>query len=145
MSSLYITPMGIEDVTAVTELARQLGYPSTNDEIQNRFERMQKEPGNHVLVARATDGTACGWIHLRHDFSLGSDPRLEVAGLVVDEKVRGQGIGAQLMAEAEKHARAHGLHLIRLRSNTSRAGAHRFYERLGYAIKKTSHLFVKEL
>jgi GNAT superfamily N-acetyltransferase len=50
----------------------------------------------------------------------------------VTAAMRGQGLGAALMADAEARARAAGCSLIQLTSNRSRAAAHRFYERLGF-------------
>ena len=135
--------MNSNDLPDVVELTKQLGYPSTSTEIENRFERLRTEPGDLLLVARQEK--VYGWIHLRTELSLGSDPRVEVVGLVVDEAVRGQGIGAKLMDEAERWARKQGLAKMRLRSNIKRGDAHRFYEKLGYGIQKTSHVMVKDL
>jgi len=66
-------------------------------------------------------------------------------GLVVTAAERGAGIGARLIAEAEAWARAQGVGSVRVRSNVTRERTHRFYLRAGYAITKTSYLFVKQL
>ena len=47
-------------------------------------------------------------------------------------RMRGRGIGAQLMSVIEDEARRRGAARIQLTSNQRRADAHRFYERLGY-------------
>ena len=65
--------------------------------------------------------------------------------LVVDERCRGRGIGAALMSEVERWARERGAVKLRVGSRTTREGAHRFYEREGYALVKTSHWFQKDL
>jgi GNAT superfamily N-acetyltransferase len=49
------------------------------------------------------------------------------------------------MEAAERWAIARGHRVLRLRSRVQREGAHRFYERLGYRIAKTSHTFQKQL
>ncbi len=46
--------------------------------------------------------------------------------------LRGQGIGAALMRDAEDQARAAGCGLLQLTTNKARPDAHRFYERLGF-------------
>ncbi len=53
--------------------------------------------------------------------------------LLVDEKDRSRGLGARLMARAEREARAAGSrHIVLLVTRTNRR-ARSFYERLGYA------------
>lgn len=69
----------------------------------------------------------------------------ELAGLVVDESVRGSGVGAALLAAAEDWARAQGFASMRVRSNVIRERAHRFYEREGYARIKAQAVFRKPL
>jgi GNAT superfamily N-acetyltransferase len=69
----------------------------------------------------------------------------DIGALVVDTKVRNQGIGASLMTTAEKWATDRNLKLMRVRSNMKRTDAHRFYQRQGYEIVKSWHLFTKAL
>ncbi len=59
----------------------------------------------------------------------------------VTADLRGQGIGAALMAECEARARAAGCGMIQLTTDRSRHDAHRFYERLGY---QPSHVGMKK-
>jgi GNAT superfamily N-acetyltransferase len=73
------------------------------------------------------------------------EPRVDVTGLVVDDAHRGTGVGRMLMARAEQWALDRGCHLVHLRTNVKRAGAHAFYERLGYRHTKTQKTFVKYL
>ena len=63
--------------------------------------------------------------------------------IVVDLDDQGQGIGAELVGYAESWARDQGGTRISLTSGNQRAGAHRFYKRLGYAANGVR--FVKEL
>jgi len=49
------------------------------------------------------------------------------------------------MSEAERWARERGAVTLRVGSRTTREGAHRFYEREGYTLAKTSHWFQKDL
>jgi len=87
-----------------------------------------------------------GWIHLTVETpSLLGEPRADVSGLIVDESHRGSGIGKALLHAGEAWAKSKGLTLIRIRTNTKRTDAHRFYGREGYAIQKSWHLFTKEV
>jgi GNAT superfamily N-acetyltransferase len=64
---------------------------------------------------------------------------------VVDEQHRRQRIGETLMRRAEQWARDAGYREVSLRSNITRTGAHAFYQRLGFALTKMSHVFWKAL
>jgi ribosomal protein S18 acetylase RimI-like enzyme len=57
----------------------------------------------------------------------------------------GEGFGRLLMTEAEAWAEKQGCAEVRLRSSVTREDAHRFYEGIGYEIRKTSHVFCKSL
>jgi GNAT superfamily N-acetyltransferase len=135
----------IEDVCEIARLTTQLGYPTSIEKSLPRLQRLQSNPDHRLFVADDEKAGVIAWIHLRIDLTLASDPKVEVVGLVVDEKWRGKGIGKILMREAEKYARGLGYKVIRLRTNVVRDGAHKFYETLGYALKKTSHMFLREL
>ena len=77
---------------------------------------------------------------------------LEVQFLFVSEAMRGQGLGAKLLAEAEARARSDGLKRVLL--NTYSFQAPGFYEKAGYRRlfvidpcfhTYSQHFFVKEL
>jgi ribosomal protein S18 acetylase RimI-like enzyme len=51
----------------------------------------------------------------------------------VDSRLRGRGIGEQLVQWAVAEARSRGCKLVELLTNNSRVDAQRFYERLGFA------------
>jgi len=63
--------------------------------------------------------------------------------MVVAERLRGQGIGGALVAEAEARLKAKSCGMVEVTSNRKRLRAHAFYERLGY--ERTSHRFAKTL
>ncbi len=68
-------------------------------------------------------------------------PEVVVQAIVVAAAERRQGIGKRLMEAAESWAAGRGYHSVSLYSQTLRAEAHRFYDRLGYERVATSHLF----
>jgi GNAT superfamily N-acetyltransferase len=62
---------------------------------------------------------------------------------IVDEKMRGKGIGTALLKKCEEKAREKGYKLVEVDSGFQRDDAHKFYEHNGYA--KRGYLFWKNL
>jgi GNAT superfamily N-acetyltransferase len=57
----------------------------------------------------------------------------ELESVHVRHDLRGQGIGAQLLAAAEELARREGCYRVQLTSRNVRTDAHRFYEAQGFS------------
>lgn len=139
-----LRPAAAADAAAIATLLTQLGYPTTADEARARLEALAgAAPMDRVIVAEL-DGrvVAVMTLHLVPEIHR-PRPNGRVTALVVDERVRGRGVGRAMMAEAERIFRADGAGILELTSNSRRTDAHRFYERLGYV--KTSFRFAKEL
>ena len=134
-----------EDAAAIAALAGQLGYPSTQEQVEKRLVRILTDSAHVLFVAESPGGRIGGWLQVFGYHVVESDARAEVAGLVVDETQRGSGIGRLLMQHAENWAREKGYAAVALRSNIIRHEAHAFYQRIGYTIPKTQHVFRKEL
>jgi GNAT superfamily N-acetyltransferase len=130
------------DCAAIAALAGQLGYRVGREDVERRLATLPA--GDEVLVAES-DGRVVGWVHCALGRSLLIEPHVLIQGIVVDEAWRGRGIGRRLMAEAELFARRRGVGLVRLRSASHRAEAHRFYDALGYRRSKTQQVFVRDL
>ena len=140
-----IRPMRVEDAETVANLAGQLGYPSTPLQIEQRFRELVGIADSHVLVAETAGGAVVGWLHVFAGHAIESERQAEVGGLVVDARVRGQGIGKALLDAAEAWARTRGYAEVRIRSNTIRTDTHEFYLRRGYAVIKSQLNFKKPL
>lgn len=142
-NGMAIVEMKLGDLEQVTRLGAQLGYPFSVDEIAKRFDVVSKLPTHKLFVAKV-GSSVTGWVHVNIESpSILSDTRAEISALVVDEKNRGKGVGRALMNAAEAWVISKNINLIRLRSNIIRNDAHKFYQQLGYVIKKSWHLFVK--
>ncbi len=113
--------------------------------MRSRFERVVEDQEHRVYVAESVAGDVIGWVHVHLTRYLATDIRGEIAGLIVDSTARSQGIGAELLRAAEEWAKTQGGAVLSLRSNATRKDAHRFYERAGYAVTKTSLNFRKSL
>jgi N-acetylglutamate synthase-like GNAT family acetyltransferase len=132
-----------EDSPALTDLASQLGYPSTLEQVVKRLNNLIEKPEENAVFVAELDGRVVGWVHVHLYLLLVDDLEAEIGGLVVDADLRGQGVGAQLMAAAEAWARENGCQSVYLRSNTLRTEAHAFYRHLGYSLIKSQYAFRK--
>lgn len=144
-AGISIRPMVAEDVPDVTVLTGQLGYPSTEEQVRRRFEALRTLGFGDVFVAVSELEGVVGWLYVALQVTIEGDPGAEVWGLVVDESLRGRGIGKALMARAEEWARERGFRDVSLRTNIIRKETHRFYEALGYEITKTQYKMKKRL
>lgn len=141
-----VRPVRAADSAAVATLTGELGYPATSEEMAFRVDALLQRPGEHaLLVAVDADDLPIGWIHVERVDTLETGPMAGIAGLVVGEGSRSDGIGTALLAAGEDWARDQGLGVIQVRSRTTRERAHHFYERAGYGRVKTSVVFRKAL
>jgi GNAT superfamily N-acetyltransferase len=133
------------DIAALARLAGELGYPSTDKQVRERFANIKGAPHLATFVAAINRDTVIGWIQLSEARSVESEPRAEITGLVVDSNFRSGGVGRLLVERGEDWARERGLGMIGVRSNIIRERTHEFYERLGYTVTKTQKAFRKIL
>jgi GNAT superfamily N-acetyltransferase len=130
------------DYARIAELAGQLGYRSSAEEISVRLEGM-KRSSDHFVFAAELNGEVVGWLGVYICRMVEAEARAEISGLVVDERFRSQRIGWRLLDRAERWAREKGCGVIGLRSNVIRDRAHAFYERNGYKHVKSQKAFRK--
>lgn len=142
---MRIRPMTTADAPLVADLTTQLGYPTSPAETAERLVRLAERPTEHATIVADEGGRAVGWVHVALATSLAAGVEADIGGLVVDGSHRSSGVGAALLAAAEAWARDHGAARVVVRSRVARERAHRFYEREGYGLVKTSHVFEKRL
>ena len=72
-----------------------------------------------------------------------NNPSARILALVVDQEVRGVGVGKALIAAAEADLADRNITRVAVNTRLTRQEAHAFYERVGY--EKTGYRFVKSL
>lgn len=130
------------DASAVASLSSEWGYPCPEGVMRSRLERLI-DSAEHLAIVAEIEGVAAGWATGEVRLSLGSEPRVEITGLVVAEALRRGGVGRLLVENIEGWAIGKGCRELFLRSNVARPEAHPFYERLGYERTKTQHAYRK--
>jgi len=130
------------DAPRLAELACELGYPSTTQDMKARLATLKPGSMHAVFVAETADGVI-GWTHVSRNHLLDVPVRAEINGLIVSSTARSQGAGKLLVQAAEAWARKRKCTGINVRSNVIRERAHKFYEREGYEHYKTQKAFRK--
>ena len=111
-------------------------------EAERQFSLMSSAATNFLYVGKiGAEPVACYQMALIFGVSLDAGCRAHVEGVRVAKLHRGKGIGADLMADAERRAREAGAEFIQMMSNENREAAHRFYVGLGY---RPSHVGFKK-
>jgi GNAT superfamily N-acetyltransferase len=124
------------DANDLVPLFEQLGYACSAGEIASRIAQ-QITPGRDTVLVAEGDGSVCGVIALHVHSPIHETGKWAlISSFVVDESVRGHGVGAKLLKAAEQHALALGCTQVELSSSEARVRAHAFYEQYGYSEKR---------
>jgi ribosomal protein S18 acetylase RimI-like enzyme len=149
MSAIAIRPARREDVPAIVALLADdpLGRERETDThplppaYWRAFDDIAAQTGNFLFVAESNGAVAgCLQLTIIPGLSRRGIKRGLIEAVRVSASCRGQGVGETLVRHAIEIARAEDCGLVQLTSDKSRAGAHRFYERLGFV---ASHVGMK--
>jgi GNAT superfamily N-acetyltransferase len=132
MSAPSIRAAVSADADAIARLLDQLGYPALAADIPARLAQIAEHGRAAVFVAEQ-DGRPVG-LATSHIITPINHPH-DVAwltSLVIDESVRGTGVGRALVSAVEEFARSMGCERLSVTTAEHRAGAQAFYPRLGF-------------
>jgi ribosomal protein S18 acetylase RimI-like enzyme len=109
------------------------------------FEAIDADPNNELIVACCTSDVV-GVLQLTFIpyLTYQGSWRALIEGVRVDARLRGRGVGEQLVRWAIERARSRGCRIVQLTTDKSRGDAKRFYERLGFVASHEGlklHLF----
>ena len=142
--TVIIREIAQADREAIHDLSCQLGYSSTIDETEKRITAILKYQDHCAYVAEYNQ-KVIGWIHAFYTIRIESEPFVEIAGLVVDQDFRQMHAGRELVRKVSSWSFSKRVKSVRVRSNTIRTGAHKFYNRLGFKKVKEQAVFSFEL
>jgi ribosomal protein S18 acetylase RimI-like enzyme len=128
---------------ALQRLIPQLGIhkaPSTQADLK----ALLNSEGSTLLIAREPDenGEIVGMLGLTI-YRVPTGLRSIVEDVVVDEKMRGRGIGNALLRYAIDLAREAGANGVSLTSNPQREAANHLYQAMGFELRKTNAYFYR--
>ena len=132
-----------ELASVLTRLIPQLKLASPPPS-RKELEALVASDSSILLVARYPDeGAAIAGILTLVLYRVPTGIRARVEDVVVDEALRGKGIGETLVRYALNMAREAGADGVALTSNPKREVANRLYQRLGFKIWETNLYFYK--
>ena len=131
-----VTEVTSEVVAAFARLVPQLSR-SSPPPAEAELDEMVASPATVVLVARDGGGEIVGTLTLAL-FRIPTGLRAWIEDVVVDEGVRGGGVGEALIRAALERAAAAGARSVDLTSRPSREAANRLYRRLGFEQRDTN-------
>jgi len=125
--------------TLVEAFARLTPQLSASSPVPSRRElgAIIASPTTTLLVATDESGTIVGTLTLAV-FTIPTGRRAWIEDVVVDDAVRGRGVGAALTTEAIRRAEELGARSVDLTSRPSRQAANRMYQRLGFVQRETN-------
>lgn len=97
------------------------------------FAAIERDPNNEFAVMEQ-DGAVAGCLQLTFipGLSRQGATRAQIESVRVAKNLRGQGLGRALFEWAIARAKEKDCRLVQLTTDKARAGAHRFYESLGF-------------
>ena len=128
------TPADLDTAAALFDAYRQFYEQPGDLGRARRFLSERLAAGDTtLLLALDSDGAGLGFTHLFPSFtSVGTAPLVILNDLFVAPGARGRGVGQELLAEAEAHARAVGAVRLVLQTAVDNAAAQRLYARAGW-------------
>ncbi|MCF8077940.1 MAG: GNAT family N-acetyltransferase [Desulfobacterales bacterium] len=129
-----------DDIPFVQQLMHELGYPIHEEEVRFNIDQIHRRNG--IVVVAESGGKVVGCLSALINAGLAEGMFGEIVSLVVSKEYRGAGIGRRLVTQAEEWLKPQ-VGKIRVRANSIRQDAHRFYKSLGYKEIKTQVSFIK--
>ncbi|MFC0189467.1 GNAT family N-acetyltransferase [Fictibacillus aquaticus] len=120
------------DIPELAVLMGDLGYPTEEEQMKNRFEKINHDPNYHTLVADE-DGVLLGMVGMFRGYAYEKDELyVRIIALVVKEEHRNKRIGKQLINSAEEWAQKQGINKLAVNTGKRRVDSHHFYRSKGF-------------
>ena len=97
------------------------------------FRAIDADPNNFQIVATQDERIiGCYQLTFIRGLSFSGAERAQIESVRIASDLRGSGLGSAMMRDAIERARARGVVLVQLTTDTRRGNTRRFYERLGF-------------
>jgi ribosomal protein S18 acetylase RimI-like enzyme len=97
------------------------------------FELIDKDPNQYLMLCIMQDAiVATCHLTIMPSLTFKGSTRMQIEGVRVSEKMRGQNIGEYMIVHAIEYGKSHGATMIQLMTNKQRPRAKHFYEKVGF-------------
>lgn len=84
-NNVFVRRADMDDLADISQLAEQLGYPNSPEDMQKRLQVILDNPEQAVFVVDSASKKVVGYIHAVKHVFIEVDPVVDVGGLVIDE------------------------------------------------------------
>ncbi|MEH6650896.1 MAG: GNAT family N-acetyltransferase [Motiliproteus sp.] len=141
MSEFEIVKARKRDASAISNLLVQLGYETAPSKIETL---LSKPSGGDPIYLGIVNGNIVAVMSLIFfDYFPSAEKLCRITSLVVDQGVRGTGIGSTLIDHAKSIALAENCTALELTTSFRRERTQAYYEKIGF--QKTSYKYVLKL
>jgi GNAT superfamily N-acetyltransferase len=131
MTNIQVRRAAAADAEAIGRLLGELGYPTASGDVPGRLATVEAEGGAGFVATDEQEQVVGVATVIRYMALHRPGPGAYITAFVVDETVRGRGVGKAILAEIERWALDQGCVRLTVTSHEDRSGAHAFYERAG--------------
>jgi GNAT superfamily N-acetyltransferase len=131
----------IDDLKTIVSLISDDKLGQTREEFNNKldqnyidaFYKINSDPNQYLMVLcnnKKVIGTCHGT--LMSSLMFKGSMRMQIEAVRIDLEARGENLGAKMIEFALEWGKKHGATIFQLTTNKKRAGAIKFYEKLGF-------------
>jgi predicted N-acetyltransferase YhbS len=140
---MHVRECTVNDFEKIHHLnSNAFGYEYNLEKTKNRLSTILNRETDKIYVA-CVDDTVVGYIHGSDYECTYCEPLKNIMAIAVDGNYRNLGIGKALLSAIEDWAQQCHCCGVRLVSGFDRTGAHKFYLRSGYILRKQQKNFIK--
>lgn len=139
---IIIRDFQFKDLQGITTLNIQLGYSTTESEMNKRMNIILKNSNYKTFVA-SLDNKVVAYIGLINNYFWEQNGHfIKIQALVTHEEFRKNGIGKLLMQSAEQWGKEIGakLSVLNCGNKEEREAAHKFYSKIGFEAKSLGYI-----
>ena len=130
----------LDDTNQINQLSRSLDYVAVSDNFAKKRLQAALQSSNDKVWIFEKDSEVLGWVHAFIAHRIASASFVEIGGLVVDPMSLKQGVGRRLVEQTKLWAHENKFKL-RVRCNSKRYEARKFYEAVGFSETKRQNVY----
>ncbi|WP_289029073.1 GNAT family N-acetyltransferase [uncultured Paraglaciecola sp.] len=142
MSQLEIRAAQIGDANVISSLLAQLGYDTAPSKIEVLVSMAAS--GNNKICVGVLSGQVIAMMSvIFFNYFPSAEKLCRITSIIVDESVRGSGVGSKLIDYARSIALAEKCSMLEVTTSLRREQTQAYYESIGF--QKTSYKYVQKL